>query len=175
MWPCKQTSDWKFKHDDAPRGEKCIKKNETYRWTLKAPGGVSVPRPPLAVWTFWSKNSKIQLSTQKNFNISPALARACGLESKLQTQNSSSHSDARHCILILTNQNFNSSFAQAWPCGLASKLQTRILSSHSNARRCILILKKKTFNIGHGQAWPCGLASKLQIESSSMMLPPGEG
>jgi hypothetical protein len=59
------------------------------------------------------QNSKIQLSIQTHFNTSLALARACGLERKLQTQNSSSHSDARHCILILTNQNFNSSSAQA--------------------------------------------------------------
>jgi hypothetical protein len=57
------------------------------------------------------QNSKIQLCTQKNFNTSTTPARACKLESKLQTQNSSSHSDARHSILIQTNQNLNSSSA----------------------------------------------------------------
>jgi hypothetical protein len=35
--------------------------------------------------------------------------------------------------------------------------------------------RKKHSTMVNGQAWPRGLASKLQIESSSMMLPPGEG
>jgi hypothetical protein len=113
------------------------------------------------------QNSKIQLSTQKNFNTSPALARACGLESKLQTQNSSSHSNARHCILIQTNQNLNSSSAQAWPWGLPSKLQTRILNSYSDTRHSILILTNQNFNSGSAQALPCGLACKLKVQAWS--------
>jgi hypothetical protein len=138
---------------------------------LKGPWrGLGAESPPSIV-DLLVQNSKIQLSTKKNFNTS----LACGLESKLQTQNSSSHFDARHCILILMNQNFNSSSAQAWPCGLTSKLQTRILSSHSDARHIILILKRSPFNNGHGHAWPCGPASKPRTESSSMMLHLGEG
>jgi hypothetical protein len=160
MWPCKQASDWKFKHDAAPRwglmspqGWEMHQKKWDLPLDLKGPWrGIGAETHPNSV-DLLVQNSKIQLSTQKNLNTSPALARACGLESKLQTQNSSSHFDARHCILILTSQNFNSSSAQAWPCGLASKLQTRILNSHSDARHSILILKRKTFNTGHGQAW----------------------
>jgi hypothetical protein len=56
----------------APRGEKCIKKNETYRSTLKAPGGVSVPRPPPSSVDPLVQKLKSQLSTQKNFNTSLA-------------------------------------------------------------------------------------------------------
>jgi hypothetical protein len=47
-------------------GEKCIKKNETYHWTLKAPGGVPVPRPPSAMWTFWCKTQKFNSPLKKN-------------------------------------------------------------------------------------------------------------
>jgi hypothetical protein len=174
MWPWKLALDWKFKHDAAPRwglmspqGWKMHKKNETYPWTLNALGRLSVPRPPPSSVDLLVQNSKIQISTQKNFNTSPALARACGLESKLQTQNSSSHFDARHSILILMNQNLNTSSAQAYSWGLASKLQTWILNSHSDARHNIFILKRN--NIQHRTwsgltMWPCKQASDWKFK-----------
>jgi hypothetical protein len=56
----------------------------------------------------------------ENLYRSPAQAGPCGLASKLQTQNSSSQSDARHIILILMKENLYISPAQARPCGLAS-------------------------------------------------------
>jgi hypothetical protein len=181
MWPSKQASDWKFKHVAAPRwglmspqGWKMHQKKRDLLLDHQGPWrGLSTENPPNSV-DLLKKNSKIQLSIQKNFNTSPARARACGLKNKLQTQNSSSYSDARHCILIVTNQNLNSSSAQAWPCGLARKLQTRILSSHSDARHSIVILRRKTFNARNGQAWPFGPISKLETKISSMMLPPSE-
>jgi hypothetical protein len=61
------------------------------------------------------QNSKIQLFTQKNFNTSLALARPCGLESKLQINNSSSEYDARLSSPILKKNQFNKSPALAWP------------------------------------------------------------
>jgi hypothetical protein len=94
-----------------PLGVKNASKKSDLLLDLAGPWkGLGVENPPNSV-DLLVQNSKIQLCTQKNFNTSPALARACKLDSKLQTQNSSSYSDARHSILIQTNQNLNSSSA----------------------------------------------------------------
>jgi hypothetical protein len=80
---------------------------------LRGPlGGLGAEIPPNSV-DLLVQNSKIQLSTQKNFNTSTALPRPCGLESKIQIQNSSSHSDVRHKIFILMIFFFKTSPAHA--------------------------------------------------------------
>jgi hypothetical protein len=50
---------------------KCIKKNETYRWTLKALGGVSVPRPLQQCRPFGTK-IKISALHSKKFQHKPS-------------------------------------------------------------------------------------------------------
>jgi hypothetical protein len=94
-----------------PLGVKNASKKKDLPLDLAGPWKGLGAKIPLSSVDLLVQNSKIQLCTQKNFNTSPALARACKLDSKLQTQNSSSYSDARHSILIQTNQNFNSSSA----------------------------------------------------------------
>jgi hypothetical protein len=42
-----------------------LQKKKTYRWTLQAPGRVSVPRSPSAVWTFWCKIQKFNSALKK--------------------------------------------------------------------------------------------------------------
>jgi hypothetical protein len=144
MWPCKQASDWKFKHEAAPCGgkwapwgEKCIKKKETYCWTLQAFRGVSVLRPPPTMWTFWCKNKKLN-SPSKNISTQAQLwqelvGSKASFRLIIRAQNLMQDSVAPYLRIN------NSTQAQLWP-GLAGKLQSQDSSSQSDAWHNILIL-----------------------------------